>query len=140
MASKYDELYSYQYNGYDNLGPLADFYGQSLKNFYGGRYNVKVLSEDVYLYRGGEKGGLTIPGSSKNGFGQWFTSQPPESVVKVRIDTAVKPQWIKRQTGELQGSSIINATYKVKIPKGATIYEGPVVLQDGLYAGGLDNT
>lgn len=140
VISKYDDLYNYQYNGFDNPGPLADMRGKPIKNFYGGRYNEKILTEDVYLYRGGESGGLTIPGNEKNGLGQWFTSKSPESVAKVRIDTAVKPQWINPKTGALEGQSVVNAMYKVKIPKGTVIYEGPVGLQDGLYAGGLEQT
>ncbi|ALS02417.1 hypothetical protein ATZ33_13780 [Enterococcus silesiacus] len=58
----------------------------------------------------------------------------------MRIDTAVKPQWINPKTGALEGQSVVNAMYKVKIPKGTVIYEGPVGLQDGLYAGGLEQT
>lgn len=140
VISKYDDIYNYQYNSFDNPGPLADMRGKPIKNFYGGRYNRNVATEEFYLYRGGESGGLTVPGNEKNGFGQWFTSQPPESVAKVRIDTAVKPQWINPKTGVLEGQSTVNAVYKVKIPKGTVYYEGPVGLQDGLYSGGLDQT
>lgn len=140
IISKYDDFYKYTFNGYNNPGPLAKMYGKPIKNFYGGRYNKRILTKDTYLYRGGEKGGLTIPGSERNALGQWFTSQPPESVIKVRIDTAVKPQWINPKTGIYEGKSIVNAVYKIKIPKGTVIYEGPVGLQDGLYAGGLEHT
>lgn len=72
--------------------------------------------------------------------GQWFTSDPPVSVVKVRIDSAVKPQWINSTTGALDGQSVVNAKYKVKIPKGTIIYEGPVGLQSSIYVGGLNQS
>ncbi|MBO1910123.1 hypothetical protein J4G37_35730, partial [Microvirga sp. 3-52] len=36
------------------------------------------------------------------------------------------------------GTSPLNATYKIKIPKGTTIYEGPVGFQGGAFSGGMD--
>ncbi len=45
---------------------------------------------------------------------------------QVRIDLAVKPQWIDSVTGELTGTSIINTNYAIKIPAGTTVYSGPV--------------
>ena len=118
----------------ENVDKLRD---QPISNFYNGQYNIKVLENDTYLYRGGENGGLTIPGS-RNGLGQWFTSEPPTSVAKVRIDSAVKPQWLN-EYGGLTGKSTVNATYQIKIPKGTTIYYGPVGPQGGVYLGGPDN-
>lgn len=61
-------------------------------------------------------------GNAENALGQWFTMEPPESVIKVRIDTAVKPQWIDPITGELTGESIVDTVYAIKIPKGTTVY------------------
>ncbi|WP_319931353.1 hypothetical protein [Xenorhabdus santafensis] len=60
----------------------------------------------------------------------------------MRIDTAVKPQWFN-EAGKLTCKSPINAAYKVKIPKGTipkgtTIFEGPVGYQGGVYLGGQD--
>lgn len=52
----------------------------------------------------------------------------------------MKSQWINPKTGVLEGESVVNAAYKVKIPKGTIIYEGPVGLQDGLSVGGLEHT
>ncbi|EUJ27305.1 hypothetical protein [Listeria cornellensis] len=138
IISKYDDIASYEFNGM-NPGPLAMLDNKPNTNFYGGRYNVKVLKEDTVLYRGGKQGGLTVPGQEKNGLGEWFTTAPPDSVAKVRIDSAVKYHWIKPQTGKLTGTSIIDAVYEVRIPKGTTIYEGPVGYQGGHYLGGLDN-
>ena len=126
----------YVYNMVENPGPLAEIRGNPASNFLGGKYNVKVLDEDIILYRSGKKGGLTIPGQEQNALGQWFTREPAESVVKVRVDSAVKAQWINPKTGALTGTSPLEATYSIKIPKGTTIYEGPVGYQGGCYLGG----
>ncbi|MBC2055047.1 hypothetical protein HCJ57_00810 [Listeria booriae] len=137
IISKYDDIASYEFNSM-NPGPLAELRKQPNANFYGGRYNVKVLDEDTILYRGGQSGGLTVPGKENNRFGQWFTATPPESVAKVRIDSAVKYQWIVPNTGVLDGKSVLDAVYQIKIPKGTTIYEGPVGYQGGHYLGGIN--
>ena len=97
----------------ENPGPLAEMQGNPAGNFYGGRYNVEVLAEDRIYYRGG---------NSDKALGQWFTAEPPKSIVKVRIDTAVKPQWIDPITGELTGESVVDTVYAIKIPKGTKVY------------------
>ena len=111
----------------ENPGPLADMPDYPIKNFYGGKYNKTVLSEDTIFYRAGQEG---------TPLGQWFTTAPAESVVKVRIDLAVKPQWIDPITGNLTGTSIINTNYSIKIPAGTAVYYGPVGYQGGVYLGG----
>lgn len=123
------DIANYQYNMIENPGPLAEIQGNPAKNFYGGRYNVEVLTEDRIYYRGG---------NSDKALGQWFTTEPPESVAKVRIDTAVKPQWIDTITGELTGESVVDTVYAIKIPKGTTVYTGPVGSQGGAYCGGYN--
>ena len=117
----------YTYNMIENPGPLADMPDYPIKNFYGGKYNETILSEDTVFYRAGQEG---------TPLGQWFTTTPAESVAKVRIDLAVKPQWIDPITGNLTGTSIINTNYSIKIPAGTTIYYGPVGYQGGVYLGG----
>ena len=124
-----EDIAKYQYNMIENPEPLADIADNPAKNFYGGRYNVEVLTEDRIYYRGG---------NSQNPLGQWFTTEAPESVAKVRIDTAVKPQWIDPATGELLGESTVDTVYTIKIPKGTTVYTGPVGPQGGVYCGGYD--
>lgn len=52
------------------------------------------------------------------------------------IDSAVKWQWIDPKTGALTGTSFIDNIYAVKIPKGTTVYDGPVGYQGGIYLGG----
>ncbi|MCT4686382.1 hypothetical protein [Vallitalea sp.] len=71
--------------------------------------------------------------------GQWFTESPGKSAIQIRIDNAVKPQWIDPKTGVLTGTSPINSNYAVKIPAGTTIYKGPVGYQGGSYLGGQNN-
>ena len=112
-------------NGYLPCG----WCGRGSRKGNGGRYNVEILSEDRIMDHAG---------NSTNLYGRWFVSEPPQSVVKVRIDTAVKPQWIDPITGELTGESVVDTVYAIKIPKGTTIYTGPVGSQDGTYVGGYN--
>ncbi len=124
-----DDIAKYQYNMIENPGPLAEIERQPAKNFYGGRYNMEILQEDRIMYRAGD---------SNEAYGRWFTSEPPASIAKVRIDTAVRPFWIDPKTGVKTGSSHIDCVYAIKIPKGTTIYTGPVGPQGGIYVGGYD--
>ena len=73
----------YDYDMIKNPGPLSKVEGQPAANFYGGKYNIEVFTEDRIYYRAGQDG---------KPLGQWFTSKPAESLTKVRIDTAVKGQ------------------------------------------------
>jgi hypothetical protein len=90
--SKYPEASKYQYNALTSPGPLADLTNTPNKNFYGGYYNQKTATEDMFLYRAGD---ISIPE------GKWFVLTPSESVAKVRIDLAVKEQWIYPKNGEV---------------------------------------
>jgi hypothetical protein len=119
---------TFQYNTL-NPGPLASLRNAPSQNFYGGNYNAATLTEDIILYRAGTDG---------SPYGQWFTRIPPESVANVRIDLAVKPQWIDPVTQSLQGTSPIDTVFALRIPRGTTIYEGPVASQGGVYLGGRD--
>lgn len=127
IISQYDDIYKYQYNATTNPGPLSEM--GVAGNFYGGRYNKSILESDLILYRAGQ---IDKP------LGQWFTREPLGSVAQVRADLAVKPQWINPVTGVLEGTSTIDCIYTIKIPKGTTIYSGPVGNQGGIYLGGLD--
>lgn len=51
-----------------------------------------------------------------------------DSVPKVHIDLAVKPKWIDKN-GILTDNFLIESVYKLFIPKGTTIYKGPVRYQ-----------
>ncbi|MBV9026671.1 MAG: hypothetical protein JO362_23390 [Streptomycetaceae bacterium] len=114
-----------------NPGPLAEGDYPPAANFAGGRYNEATLTHDEILYRGGE-------GGEGKELGQWFTRQPPQSVAHVRIDTAVRPQWIDSATGEFTGKSPVDTVYSVKFPAGTKIYFGPVGNQGGVYVGGVE--
>lgn len=124
-----DDIASYQYNMIENPGPLAEMSNQPAKSFYGGRYNVEVLQEDRIMYRAG---------NAENPYGRWFTSEPPTSVANVRIDTAVKTHWVDSKTGAYESSSYIDSVYAIKVPKGTTVYTGPVGPQGGAYVGGYN--
>lgn len=92
----------------ENPGSIAEMQGNSASNFYDERYNMEVLNGDRIYYRGG---------NFDNALGQGFTTKPPESVAKVRIDPAVKPQWIDPITGEITGKSVVDTVYAIKIKK-----------------------
>lgn len=123
------DIQNYTYNMYENPGPLLLLEnGKHIKNFYGGRYNIEVLQQDTILYRAGDVNG--------SGYGQYYVTEPPISQAQVRIDSAVKAQWIDVKTGHLDGKSPLNTVYAVKIPKGTSLYTGPVAPQGGVYLGG----
>lgn len=128
VQPKYLDINSYEFNSFTNPGPLSEFYSTPNRNFYGGRYNKTVLSEDTIFYRAG---------NVDNPLGQWFTREAPHSRAQVRIDTAVKDIWTNPD-GSYSGQSAIDKVYKIKFPKGTTIYDGPVGSQGGIYQGGLD--
>ena len=86
----------------------------------------------MVLFRAGKSGG------GKNSLGQWFTEAPAGSAIKVRIDTAVKTQWIDPKTGVLKAYSPLQSNYSVKIQTGTTIYKGPVGFQGGIHIDGQD--
>ena len=117
-----------QFDMVTSPGPLAKMPGTPAANFSGGKYTAITLTEDATFYRGGS--------STSSPLGQWFTSEPPTSIAQVRIDTAVKPQWIDPMTGQLTGTSPVDVVYAIKIPSGTTIYQGPVASQGGIYVGG----
>ena len=124
----------YQYDMIGNPGPLAKFPGpiqdRPAAAFAGGRYDAVVLTHDTILYRGGAAGG------GRNAYGQWFSFEPSSSAAQVRIELAVKPQWIDPTTGALRGESPVESLYAIKVPAGTTVYVGPTSYQGGIYVGG----
>ena len=119
----------YSYNMIENPGPLPEINETAAKSFASGKYNVKILEEDTVFFRAG---------SSDSPLGQYYTRDIPESVIKVRIESAVKPQWIDRDTGVLTGTSELTDVYATKFPKGTIYYEGPTGSQGGVYIGGKE--
>ncbi|WP_329742897.1 hemagglutinin repeat-containing protein [Dyella sp. A6] len=119
----------YTFNAVENPGPLASMPGTPAANFYSGQYNMSVSDDVTTLYRAGSG----APGSE---LGQWFTTEPPQSLAQVRIDSAVQPQWIDPATGVLTGESPIDTVYGIQFPAGTTMYDGPVGYQGGVYLGG----
>lgn len=59
-------------------------------------------------------------------------------MAKVRIDSAVKPQWIDPITGQLTGTLIIDTNFAIKFPAGTIVYTRPVGFRGGVYLGGND--
>ncbi|MGK5683097.1 WXG100 family type VII secretion target [Actinoplanes sp. URMC 104] len=118
----------YEFNMVENPGPLATGDSPPAANFAGGRYDEVELSDDRVFYRGGDSQGSPL--------GQWFSTEPPAGVAEVRVDTAVKAQWVDARTGEWQGASPVDAVYEVQIPAGTKVYPGPVANQGGIYVGG----
>ncbi|MFS9171710.1 T7SS effector LXG polymorphic toxin [Streptococcus infantis] len=119
----------YSYNMIENPGPLPEINETAAKSFASGKYNVKILEEDTVFFRAG---------NSDSPLGQYYTRDIPESVIKVRIESAVKPQWIDRDTGVLTGTSELTDIYATKFPKGTVYYEGPTGSQGGVYTGGKE--
>lgn len=130
-SGTFDEAFThYEYNMIENPGPLAEIDPVAASTFASGKYNVVTLQDDVILYRAGD--------STGNQLGQYFTQTPPTSVAQVRIDLAIKEQWIDSSTGILTGTSVIDSYYTVKIPRGTTIFVGPADYQGGVYLGGAE--
>ena len=130
LNEKASEAADFKYNMVENPGPLAEIDQGAAGTFSSGKYNMEVLEDPRILYRGGDANGSPL--------GQYYTSEIPESVAKVRIESAVKPQWIDPRTGELTGESLIDTVYAVEFPAGTTIYKGPAGYQGGIYLGGKE--
>lgn len=113
----------------EDPGPLVDINKNAAATFESGKYNVEVLKEPKVVYRGGEAG---------TPLGQYFTSEPPASSIQVRIDSAVKPQWIDPKTGALTGTSYVDTVYAIELPAGTTIYTGPAGYQGSIFLGGKE--
>lgn len=89
--------------------------------FAGGRYLVVQLENDTTLYRAGV---------ADKPLGQFFDTAPPDGVLQTRIDKAVLPVWPGG------GTSPIDTSFAIGIPKGTTVYVGEVGSQGGFYVGG----
>jgi hypothetical protein len=99
-------------------GPLAD---DLAGTFAGGRYDVVELQQDTVLYRAG---------TADRPLGQFFSQEPPTSIVQTRVDKAVLPEWPGG------GKSPLDTSFAVKIPQGTRVYVGEVGSQGGFYVGG----
>ena len=99
-------------------GPLANNLAET---FSGGRYTTVTLQNDTILYRAG---------TADQPLGQFFSKEPPTSVLQTRIDKAVLPEWPGG------GTSPIDTSFAVKIPAGTQVHVGEVGTQSGFYIGG----
>lgn len=99
-------------------GPLPDAMAGT---FAGGRYRVVELLEDTILYRSG---------TAAAPLGQYFSGEPPTSVLLTCIDNAVLPVWPDG------GASPLDTAFAIKIPAGTQVYIGEVGSQGGMFVGG----
>jgi hypothetical protein len=123
---------------YDKMhpGPLS-YPGMSPNDtpaagFFGGQYEQIVLDSDRTYYRvasAREADG----GPSK--LGRWYTEQPLQSDMQLRMDTAVKPVW-QDKDGRITGTSLSEMAIVVRVPKGTKVYRGPVAAQGMAHLGG----
>ena len=125
-----DSRPGYKFSMIGDNGPLAKMPGNPAETFAGGHYNIRTTTETEVAYRGGAAGG------GKNAYGRSFSFEPSTSRAQIRIELAVKPEWIDPVTGELQASSPVESLYALEVPPGTTVYEGPTANQGGIYVGG----
>ena len=131
IVSKYNDVNKYEYNATTNPGPLANSRNQPIKNFYGGMYSKRILTEPEIYFRAGDTG-------VQKEYGSYYTKDFPKSSIQVRTDSAVKLYWLKLD-GELDSMSPLNRVYMIEFPAGTEVYEGPIGYQEGRYLGGLKN-
>lgn len=131
IVSKYNDVNKYEYNATTNPGPLSIGDDPQINNFYGGRYNKRILEKPEVYFRAGDSG-------YEKEFGSYYTKDFPKSSIQVRTDSAVKLYWTK-QNGALGSMSPLNRVYMIEFPAGTEIYEGPIGYQEGRYLGGLEN-
>jgi hypothetical protein len=110
-----------------NPGPLPDGVAQT---FFGGKYSEGVVPDGGTLK-------VWRAGTIENPRGSFFTFDPPVSKELVRIDSAVKPQWIDK-TGSLTGESPMDSVISLELKPGEKYYYGPVSYQGGIHMGGND--
>ena len=131
IVSKYNDVNKYEYNATTNPGPLAIGDDPQINNFYGGRYNKRILEKPEVYFRAGDSG-------YEKEFGSYYRKDFPKSSIQVRTDSAVKLYWTD-EDGVLTGTSPLNRVYMIEFPAGTEIYEGPIGYQEGRYLGGLEN-
>ncbi len=104
-----------------------------IEGFKGGHYDIETLPDDKVFYRVGD---------ATMAWGQWWTDTPLQSEAQYRMDVAVKREWADPATGEVEAGKTKSQEEKVlwcyaaKIPRGTTVYVGPVGSQGGVFMGG----
>lgn len=73
---------------------------------------------------------LCRAGTGDKPLGQFFSSEPPISILQTRIDKPVLPEWPNG------AKSPVDTVFRVKIPSGTKIYIGETGSQGGVYIGG----
>ncbi|MCP4591681.1 MAG: hypothetical protein GY842_13150, partial [bacterium] len=99
-------------------GPLPDNVAET---FAGGRYFERVLRSERVYHR--VAGGTAGPIGRR---GTFVTPIPQIGGLQSRIDLAIRPEW---------GNSAVQV-YRLRVPAGTTVFEGPVSTQGGPWVGG----
>ncbi|WCB33540.1 hypothetical protein PGW91_04980 [Fusobacterium nucleatum] len=106
IVSKYNDVNKYEYNATTNPGPLSIGDDPQINNFYGGRYNKRILEKPEIYFRAGDSG-------YKKEYGSYYTKDFPKSSIQVRTDSAVKLYWTD-EDGVLTGTSPLNRVYMIE--------------------------
>lgn len=87
------------------VGPLAP---NIVNTFRGGSYTQKLITSDTILYRS--------YGGAAEKIGSYWSKIAPAGPLQTQIDNALLPEW---------GNTMQKVT-QIRIPAGATVYEGAV--------------
>ncbi len=119
--------FEWQY-GPTRPGPLPE---NPRSTFWNGKYTEGVVPP-------GKSMKIWKAGDGNNPSGSFFSFEPPESQVKVRIDSAVKEVWVDPKTGTYRGNSVLNSVISVELNPGDKFFYGPIGNQGGVHLGGMD--
>ena len=82
IVSKYNDVNKYEYNATTNPGPLSIGDDPQINNFYGGRYNKRILEKPEVYFRAGDSG-------YEKEFGSYYTKDFPKSSIQVKTCSKV---------------------------------------------------
>jgi hypothetical protein len=118
----------FQYHVLSAEGPLDVL---DARNFGQSQYSGLVLADDALLFRAGSSL------SNRGPLGSWLSFKPALSEAQARIDLAIRQTWLDPLTGVPASSNPpIDTVYMIRVPRGTTVYVGPVGSQGGIYLGG----
>ncbi|MBK9922228.1 MAG: hypothetical protein IPP09_03460 [Elusimicrobia bacterium] len=118
--------YKWQFDAM-NAGPLPEGVA---KTFWGGKYSEGVVPPGMQLK-------LWKGGTAANPGGSFYSFEVPKSRSLVRIDSAVKAQWVDNR-GVLLAESPVDSAISLTLKPGEKFYFGPTSNQSGVYMGGID--
>lgn len=104
-------------------GTLAEAPAMSFRGGPYGGADARVLDEPTVYYRAG---------TADRPLGEYFSTDRPVSEIQTRIDKAIPPVWPGGREAPL------DTGFAIRIPAGATLWEGEVASQGGWYMGGTN--